>query len=75
MALWPLYAPLRDQGKAVELQYMRSGTHNITKPLQVLAHQEMMVDWFDFWLSDHEADSPPKREQYARWREMKKKMP
>jgi dipeptidyl aminopeptidase/acylaminoacyl peptidase len=73
IALWPLYAPLRDQGKPVELQYMRSGTHNFIKPLQVLAHQEMLVDWFDFWLNDHEDEVSAKAAQYARWREMKSK--
>ncbi len=72
IALWSLYAPLRDQGKPVELQYIRSGHHNFVKPLQVLAHQEMLVDWFDFWLNDHEEPDPTKAEQYARWREMKK---
>lgn len=72
IALWSLYAPLRDQGKAVELQYIRSGHHNFTKPLQVLAHQEMLVDWFDFWLNGHESTDPKKSEQYARWREMRK---
>jgi dipeptidyl aminopeptidase/acylaminoacyl peptidase len=72
LALWPLYAPLRDQGKPVELQYFRSGTHNIIKPLQVLAHQELLVDWFDFWLNGSEDDSPTKAEQYERWRQMRR---
>lgn len=72
LALWPLYAPLRDQGKPVELQYFRSGTHNIIKPLQVLAHQEMLVDWFDFWLNGSEDNSPTKAEQYERWRQLRR---
>jgi hypothetical protein len=72
IALWSLYAPLRDQGKPVELQYIRSGQHNFTKPLQVLAHQEMLVDWFDFWLNGHEASDLAKAQQYARWNAMKK---
>ena len=71
IALWSLYAPLRDQGTPVELQYIRSGHHNFVKPLQVLAHQEMLVDWFDFWLNAHEETDPAKAEQYARWRAMK----
>ena len=58
IGFWDMYAAMRDQGKPVELQYMRSGEHNIRKPLQVLAHQEMIVGWFDFWLNGHEdADS------------------
>jgi hypothetical protein len=66
-----LYAPLRDQGKPVELQYMRSGQHNLTKPLQKLAHQEMIVDWFDFSLNDHEEPDAAKAEQYVRWRKLR----
>jgi hypothetical protein len=69
--LWGLYAPLRDQGKPVELQYIRTGQHNLVKPLQILAHQEMIVDWFDFWLNGHENPGAEKAEQYARWRQMR----
>jgi dipeptidyl aminopeptidase/acylaminoacyl peptidase len=72
MVLWNLYAPLRDQGKPVELQYIRSGSHTYAKPLHVLAHQEMVVDWYDFWLNGHEDGDPAKAAQYARWRQMKK---
>jgi dienelactone hydrolase len=71
MVLWNLYAPLRDQGKPVELQYIRTGSHTYAKPLHVLAHQEMVVDWYDFWLNGHEDDDPAKAAQYARWRQMK----
>lgn len=68
LALWNLYAPLLDQHKPVELQYIRNGQHNLTKPLEVLAHQEMLVDWFDFWLNNHEDADAAKADQYARWR-------
>jgi dipeptidyl aminopeptidase/acylaminoacyl peptidase len=71
ISLWGLYAPLRDQGKPVELQYMRSGQHTLTKPLQKLAHQEMLVDWFDFWLNGHEDGDEAKAEEYRRWRQMR----
>jgi dienelactone hydrolase len=73
ISLWGLYAPLRDQGKPVELQYFRSGAHNLAKPLQILAHQEMLVDWFDFWLNGHEDSASAKTEQYVRWRGMRDK--
>jgi len=69
--LWGLYAPLRDQGKPVELQYIRTGQHNLVKPLQILAHQEMIVDWFDFWLNGREDSEADKAEQYTRWRQMR----
>jgi dienelactone hydrolase len=72
--LWGLYAPLRDQGKPVELQYIRTGQHNLVKPLQILAHQELIVDWFDFWLNGNERPEAEKAEQYARWRQMRERI-
>jgi dipeptidyl aminopeptidase/acylaminoacyl peptidase len=71
MAFWELYASLRDQGKPVELQYFRSGQHSIRKPLQRWAHQEMLVDWFDFWLNDHEDPDTSKVQQYGRWHQLR----
>jgi len=71
IALWSLYAPLRDQGKPVELQYIRSGEHNLTKPVQVLAHDGMIVDWFDFWLNGHKDPDPVKASQYTRWESLR----
>ena len=71
ITLWSLYAELRDQGKPVELQYIRSGQHNLTKPLERFAQQEMLVDWFDFWLNDHEDATPAKAAQYVRWRKLR----
>ena len=71
ISLWDVYAALRDQGKPVELQYIRGGEHNIRKPLHVLAHQELIVDWFDFWLNGHEELHSSKEPQYVRWRAMR----
>lgn len=71
LSLWDFYAALRYQKKAVELQYIRSGKHNIEKPLHKIAHQEMIVDWFDFWLNSHQDSDPGKADQYLRWREMR----
>jgi hypothetical protein len=51
----------------VELQYIRSGQHNLSKSLLVLSHEEMLVDWVNFWLNAHEAVGPEEVEQYARW--------
>lgn len=67
LPLWGLYAPLRQQGKPVELQYIRGGQHNLVKPLEILAHQELLVDWFDFWLNGREDPDAGKLEQYRRW--------
>jgi dienelactone hydrolase len=71
ITLWSLYAELRDQNKPVELQYIRSGQHNLAKPLQRFAQQEMLVDWFDFWLNSHEDAAPAKAAQYVRWRKLR----
>lgn len=74
ISLWGFYAPLRDQGKPVELQYIRGGQHNIVKPLEKLAHQEMLVDWFDFWLNGHEDPDSTKVEQYTRWHKLREQV-
>jgi len=71
MATWEPYAMLRDQGKPVDLAYARSGRHGLVKPQQRLIHQEMIVDWFDFWLNDHEDSASGKARQYERWRELR----
>ncbi len=68
ISFWDLYAAMRDQNKPVELQYIRSGQHVIAKPLHKLAHQEMIVDWFEFWLAGTERPAPEKIDQYRRWR-------
>ncbi len=71
LSFWEMYAGMRDQAKLVELQYIREGQHIIKKPLHQLAHQELLVDWFDFWLNGHEDSAQTKAEQYARWRKLR----
>ncbi len=71
LGLWDFYAALRYQKKPVELHYIRTGRHNIKKPLHKLSHQEKLVDWFDFWLNANEDPNPKKAEQYRRWRVLK----
>ncbi len=71
LPLWGLYAPLRQQGKPVELQYIRGGQHNLVKPLEILAHQELIVDWFDFWLNGQADPTDEKRDQYRRWEDFR----
>ena len=69
---WDIYAAMRLQSKPVELLYMRSGQHILTKPRELLASQQMNVDWYDFWLNAHEDPDPTKAEQYVRWRELRR---
>lgn len=71
LSLWDFYAALRYQGKPVELQFIRSGQHNLTKPLHRVAHQELIVDWFDFWLNDNKDGDSRKANRYKRWRAMR----
>lgn len=74
LSFWEMYAGMRDQGKPVDLQYIRGGQHVIKKPLHQLAHEEALVDWFDFWLNDHEDPDTAKAVQYARWRTLQHSM-
>jgi hypothetical protein len=41
-----------------------------TPPLHKLAHQGMLVDRFDFWLTGHEDPDATKGSQYARWHKL-----
>jgi dipeptidyl aminopeptidase/acylaminoacyl peptidase len=74
LSLWDFYSALRYQGKAMELQYIRSGTHNLTKPLHRVAHQETIVDWFDFWLNENQDADPEKVDRYRRWRDLEQRV-
>ncbi|MEM7277004.1 MAG: prolyl oligopeptidase family serine peptidase [Pseudomonadota bacterium] len=71
LSIWDFYAALRYQRKSVELQYIRSGQHNLVKVEHRVAHQEMIVDWFDFWLNDNERIGNEKSKQFERWRELR----
>lgn len=75
LAKWELFNALRLLKKPVELYIIpdiERGAHNLQNPGQVLAAQEGVVDWFDFWLNDHEDAGARKLEQYSRWRELRR---
>lgn len=66
---WSTYPVLRMLGKPVDLLYFRDGTHTESKPKLAFVAMETNLDWFDFWLNNHEDSSAPaKVEQYQRWR-------
>jgi hypothetical protein len=69
---WDLYAGLRSLGKPVELWNLPTGTHDIYQASQRLRMNQLLVDWFRFWLNEEEDDSPAKAAQYARWREFRR---
>jgi len=69
---WEWFTGLSRLGKPVELIYMPDADHGLVKPWNRLVSQQGNVDWFDFWLNGHEDPDPAKREQYQRWRELRK---
>lgn len=69
---WEWYAGLKRLGRPVEMHVIPDGAHLLVKPWERLASSEGTVDWFRFWLKNEEDSDPAKREQYARWRELRK---
>jgi hypothetical protein len=69
---WGNYAALRAQKKPAELIYFRTGDHPLKKAGDQLRSQEIHVDWFDFWLNEHEDPNPDKADQYQRWRNLRR---
>jgi dipeptidyl aminopeptidase/acylaminoacyl peptidase len=69
---WDMYAILRRNRRPVEYMYFPDSAHVPQKPLERLMAQGSVVDWYDFWLTGHTDDRPEKREQYARWNELKR---
>jgi dipeptidyl aminopeptidase/acylaminoacyl peptidase len=59
---------LRALGKAVDLLYFPNAPHATRQPSQRWRSLTTHVDWWRFWLQDHEDPDPSKAEQYRRWR-------
>ena len=49
-------------------------THIKFQPRHKLVVYERNLDWFRFWLQGYENPNPAKKQQYARWREMRDAM-
>jgi len=74
LSKWEMFVRLRRLGKPVELYIIpeiERGSHALQNPKQCQAAQEGAVDWFDFWLNDHEDASEKKDDQYVRWRALR----
>lgn len=69
---WETYVALQLLNKPVELVFIPHGAHPLVKPWERLTSQQGMVDWFVFWLKNEEDPAPEKKEQYSRWRELRK---
>jgi len=70
--MWEPYAGLRYIHKPVDLMMLNTDEHVLTNPGVRMASQGGSVDWFRFWLQDYEDPDPAKKEQYERWRGLKK---
>jgi hypothetical protein len=73
---WEILSRLRELHRPVEMYVMPEidthPSHNPQNPDQVIAVQERVVDWFDFWLNGHEMSDVDKTAQYAHWRSLKR---
>lgn len=69
---YEFFTALHRQGKPVELYYYPKGTHSLERPWERLASLQRNVDWFRFWMRDHEGEAPSyDPDQYIRWRKMR----
>jgi dipeptidyl aminopeptidase/acylaminoacyl peptidase len=69
---WEWFVGLSHLGKPVELIYLPDASHILVKPWERMVSQQGAVDWFTFWLKGEEDSDPVKREQYTRWRDLRK---
>ncbi len=69
---WHWYVGLSELGKPVEMIYIPEGTHILEKPWDRMVSQQRDVDWFCFWLKGEEDPDQAKKEQYERWRGLRK---
>jgi dipeptidyl aminopeptidase/acylaminoacyl peptidase len=70
--LWDWYAILRRLNKPVEYWALPDGGHEVFKVAERMRTNELLVDWFRFWLKGEEDSAANKSSQYLRWREMRK---
>jgi len=70
--MWQPYAGLHYLKKPVELVMLHTHEHVLTNPGARMASQGGSVDWFRFWLQGYEDSDLAKKEQYERWRGLRK---
>ncbi len=63
---------LDDAGKPYDAYVFTNELHSKWQPAHLHAIQQRNLDWFRFWLQDFEDPAARKREQYERWRELRK---
>lgn len=62
---------LRSMGRPVELLYFAAAPHSTQQPHHRWMSLATHVDWWRFWLQDHEDPEPGKAPRYGRWRELR----
>jgi dienelactone hydrolase len=62
---------LRAMGRPVDLLYFPTAPHSTKQPRHRWRSLTTHVDWWRFWLQDHEDPDPAKAAQYQRWRELR----
>jgi hypothetical protein len=72
--LWDWYAGLRRLEKPVEYWLVPDGEHDFYQVGQRLKANQLVVDWFSFWLLGSEDYDPEKRDQYLRWWSMNEQL-
>jgi hypothetical protein len=70
-SLWDWYAGLRRMGKPVEYWVSPGAEHDPVKVAERLRANQLLVDWFAFWLADREIEAHKNADQYQRWRAMR----
>lgn len=73
IAWWDVYAILRRQGKPVEMVQYHDADHIPLRPDHFLHAQQMVVDWYSFWLMGKKDGNRVKSSQYSRWEELRKR--
>jgi len=61
---------IRRFNKPVEYWYLPDGTHELFQIPQRQRTNQLIVDWFRYWLQNVEDEDPNKASQYERWRAM-----
>jgi len=69
--MWDWYVGLRRLEKPVEYWSYPGITHDVFKVSERLSINQLVVDWFRFWLKGEEDPTLGKEEQYMRWRTLR----
>jgi dipeptidyl aminopeptidase/acylaminoacyl peptidase len=72
LSMWEAVSILRAAHHPADFVYFPHGAHTLLMPDERLASQGGNVDWFRFWLQGYQDPDPNKRDQYERWRALRR---